>query len=63
MKTYEADPFRVVYAYYKETKDAAAAAIIGLKLDPEQKDALILHIAVDHSALLQLIIYHLLFLY
>ncbi|MCR8630176.1 GNAT family N-acetyltransferase [Paenibacillus radicis (ex Xue et al. 2023)] len=49
LKTYEADPYRIVYAYYKESKDAAAAAIIGLKLNPEQKSAVILHIAVNHS--------------
>lgn len=36
-KAYEADPLQIVYAYYKEPKDTAVAAIIGLKLIPEEK--------------------------
>ncbi|WP_216624901.1 GNAT family N-acetyltransferase [Paenibacillus foliorum] len=49
VKAYEENPLRAVYAYYQETQDAAATAIIGLKLNPEEKHAMILHIAVDHN--------------
>lgn len=50
VKTYEEDPSRFVYAYYdKESQDAGAAAIIGLKINLEEKNAVILHIAVDHN--------------
>ncbi|BBH24328.1 hypothetical protein Back11_56730 [Paenibacillus baekrokdamisoli] len=46
VEAYEADPLRCVYAYYDADR---VAAIIGLKLNPVEKSAVILHIAVDHS--------------
>jgi ribosomal protein S18 acetylase RimI-like enzyme len=49
VKTYKEDPTRIVYAYYKESQDAEAAAIIGLKLNLEEKYSVILNIAVDHN--------------
>ncbi|XEC94322.1 GNAT family N-acetyltransferase [Paenibacillus tarimensis] len=48
VKAYKEDPLRSVYAYYEEM-ESEAAAIIGLRLIPEEKFAVILHVAVDHK--------------
>lgn len=45
LKTYDADPSRVVYACYNEMQDVMG--IIGLELNLEQNKAIILHMAVD----------------